>query len=180
GATIVDQPVCITQWGNYEDGQNLWNRRSWKIEDDSSPSQSQEYRSVPSAGEAMTVAQDVMKTMVAKGYILGKDALGKAKSFDESHQVSAKAVAKVSELSDRFGLTDKVFAGVEAARSVNQRYHVADTTKTAVSATGRTMASAATAVVNSSYFAKGALWLSGALNRAAHAAAELGNRGVDK
>ncbi|XP_075497168.1 binding partner of ACD11 1-like isoform X2 [Primulina tabacum] len=180
GATIVDQPVCIVRWGNYEDDNNLWNRPSWKIEDDSSPSHSQEYRSVPSAGEAMTLAQDVVKTMAARGYVVGKDALGRAKAFDESHQVSATAVAKVAELSERIGLTDKLFAGVEAARSVDQRYHVSDTTKTAVSATGRTVVSAATAVVNSSYFAKGALWVSGALNRASQAAADLGNRGVNK
>ncbi|XP_075524395.1 binding partner of ACD11 1-like [Primulina tabacum] len=178
GATIVDQPVCIARWGNYEDDNNLWNRTSWKIEDDSS--HSQEYKIVPSAGEAVTLAQDVVKTMVAKGYILGKDAFGKAKAFDESHQVSATAMAKVAELSERIGLTDKLFAGVEAARSVNQRYHVSDTTKTAVSATGRTVVSAANAVVNSSYFSKGALWVSGALNRAAQAAADLGNRGVNK
>lgn len=128
----------------------------------------------------MSLAQDVVKTMASKGYILGKDALGKAKAFDESHQVSATAVAKVAELSERFGLTDKIFAGVEAARIVNQRYHISDTTRSAVSATGRTAASAASAVVNSGYFSQGALWVSGALGRAAQAAADLGSRGVNK
>lgn len=141
---------------------------------------SRSFQSVPSAGEAVSLAQDVVKTMAAKGYILGKDALGKAKAFDESHQVSATAVAKVAELSERFGLTDKIFAGVEAARIVNQRYHISDTTRSAVSATGRTAASAASAVVNSGYFSQGALWVSGALGRAAQAAADLGSRGVNK
>lgn len=209
---------------------------------------------VPSAGEAVSLAQDVVKTMVAKGYVLGVDAVGKAKAFDESHQVyglhfpcvfiytsrhctttillmwicdgdkelkisalfhlripssvqtilnvfrssqpicfqliethfwkqscihdqvSATAVAKVAELSERIGLTDKLFAGVEAARIVDQRYHITDTTKSAVSATGRTAASAASAVVNSTYFSKGALWFSGALSKAAQAAADLGTR----
>lgn len=36
GATIVDQPVCITRWGHYEDDYNMWNHSSWKIEDESS------------------------------------------------------------------------------------------------------------------------------------------------
>ncbi|KAK6139312.1 hypothetical protein DH2020_003370 [Rehmannia glutinosa] len=182
GATIVDQPVCITRWGHYEDDYGLWNHSSWRIEDESNTSQqdSQALRVVPSAGEAVFLAQDVVKTMVAKGYVLGKDALGKAKAFDESHQVSATAVAKFAELSERIGLTDKIFAGVEAARSVDQRYHIYDTTKSAVSATGKTAVSAATAVVNSSYFSKGALWVSGALNRAAQVAADLGSRDVDK
>lgn len=128
----------------------------------------------------MTVAQDVVKTMLARGYILGKDALGKAKAFDESHQVSASAAAKVAELSERYGITDKLFAGVEAVRSVDNNYHISDTTKSIVSATGRTAAAAATTVVNSSYFSKGALWMSDALSRAAKAAADLGTHGVSK
>lgn len=128
----------------------------------------------------MSLAQDVVKTMVSKGYVLGKDAFGKAKAFDESHQVSATAVAKVAELSERMGLTDKIFAGVEAARSVDQRYHITNTTKSAVSATGRTAVSAANAVLNSGYFSRGALWVSGALSRASQAAAGLGGHDVNK
>ncbi|KAI3452823.1 hypothetical protein Pfo_009486 [Paulownia fortunei] len=177
GATILDQPVCITPWGHYEDDYNLWNRSSWKIEDESGASHSQGHKVVPSAGEAVSLAQDVVKTMAAKGYVLGKGAFGKAKAFDESHRVSATAAAKVAELSEGIGLTNKISAGVEAARSVDQRYHVSGTTKSAVSATRRTAISAANAVVNSSHFSKGALWLSGALSRASQAAADLGSRG---
>ncbi|KAH6756335.1 RNA-binding family protein [Perilla frutescens var. hirtella] len=179
GATIVDQPVCIVRWGNYEDDYDLWSRTSWRIEDESSTSDYQAPRAVPSAGEAVSLAQDVVKTMVAKGYIVGKDAFSKAKALDESHQVSATAVAKVAELSERMGLTDKIFAGVEAARSVDQTYHITDTTKSAMSATGRTAVSAANAVLNSSYFSRGALWVSGALSRASQAAADLGSRSVN-
>ncbi|KAL6513863.1 hypothetical protein OROHE_019319 [Orobanche hederae] len=180
GATILDQPVCITRWGHYEDNYDLWSHSSWRIEDgESSTSYQQNTRAlrvVPSAGEAVSLAQDVVKTMVAKGYVLGRDAFGKAKAFDESHHVSATAIAKVAQLSERVGLTDKIFAGFEAARSVDQRYHISGTTKTAVSATGRTAVSAANAVVGSSYFSKGALWASSALSRAAQAAADLGSR----
>lgn len=118
--------------------------------------------------------------MLAQGYVLGKGALARAKAFDESHGLSATAASKVADLSDRIGLTDKFCAGVEMARSMDQRYHISDTTRSAVSATGRTAASAATAVVNSSYFSKGALWMSGALSKAAQTAAELGSRGMNK
>lgn len=121
------------------------------------------------------MAQEVVKTMLAKGYILGKDALLKAKAFDESHHVSATAAAKVADLSNRVGLTEKIYAGVDAVRAVDQQYHVSDATKTIVSATGRTAAAVAHSVVNSSYFAAGALWVSDALNRASKAAAELGS-----
>lgn len=126
------------------------------------------------------MAQEVVKTMLAKGYVLGKDALAKAKDYDESHQVSATAAAKVAELSERIGLTDKIFAGVEAVKSVDEKFHVSETTKSAVTATGRTATAAANTVLNSPYFARGALWVSDALSRAAKAAADLGNRGVNQ
>ena len=132
---------------------------------------------VSSPGEAVTVAQEVVKTMIAKGYDLGKDALTKAKAFDESHAVSATAAAKMAELSSRLGLTDKVYAGVQAVKSVDEKYHVSETTKSAAMFTGRTAAAAASAVVNSSYFSKGALWVSDVLNKAAKAAADLGTQG---
>lgn len=182
GATILDQPVCITNWGQSEDEFNIWNRPSWKLEDESSETQhaSEGNRSVPSAGEAVSLAQDVVKSMVSTGYVLGIGALSKAKSFDESHQVSATATAKVAELSERIGLTDKIYAGVGAVKSVDERYHIYDTTKSAVAATGRTAVAATTTVVNSSYFSKGALWMSDALSRAAKAAADLGNRDASK
>ncbi|XP_051146284.1 binding partner of ACD11 1-like [Andrographis paniculata] len=180
GAIIVDQPVCITRWGHNEEDHYFWNHSSWNTDDENMPNASQAPRAVPTAGEAVSLAQDVVKTMISKGYVLGKDAFSKAKALDESHQVSATAMAKVAELSDRIGLTDKIFVGVETARSVDQRYHIYDTTKSAVSATGRTAVSAANAVVNSSYFSRGALWVSGALNRAAQAAADLGSRSGEK
>ena len=126
------------------------------------------------------MAQEVVKTMVAKGYVLGKDALIKAKALDESYHVSSTAAAKIAELSNRIGLTDKIYAGMEVAKSVDEKYHVAEVTKTAALYTGRTAVSAATAVVNSSYFAKGALWVSDVLTHAASVAADLGNRGVTK
>ncbi|KAL6187673.1 hypothetical protein ACLB2K_039069 [Fragaria x ananassa] len=177
GATIIDQPVCITRWGHYQDEFDFWNRPHSRDDEDthSTPPTSQ---NVPSAGEVVSVAQDVVMTMLSKGYVLGKDALAQAKSFDESHQYSATAAARVAELSERLGLTDKFCAGVEAVKSVDERYHVSELTKSAISETGRKAAEAANAVVNSSYFSKGALWMSGALNRAAKAAADLGSHGV--
>lgn len=123
------------------------------------------------------MTQEVVKTMLAKGYVLGKDALSKAKAFDESYHVSATAAAKVAELSKRIGLTDKIYAGVDAVKSVDEKYHVLEITKSAASVTGRTAREAAHSVINSSYFAKGALWVSDALNRAAKVAADLGSHG---
>ncbi|KAL3511149.1 hypothetical protein ACH5RR_030550 [Cinchona calisaya] len=175
GATILDQRVCITRWGRYDDEYDMWSLSTWTHGDETGSTQSENHRVFSSAG-----AQDVVKTMLSKGYVLGKDALSQAKAFDESHQVSATAAAKVAGFSERIGLTDKIFAGMEAVKSVDERYHVTDATKSAVSATGRTAAAAANSVISSSYFSKGAFWLSGALNRAAQAAADLGSRRENK
>ncbi|KAJ7943501.1 Binding partner of ACD11 1 [Quillaja saponaria] len=159
GATIVDERVCITRWGNYVDEFDFWKSPSDRHEEATDPNQSLQSRQfVSSAGEAVTMAQEVVYNMLEKGYILGKDALTRAKAFDESHQVSATATAKVAELSQRIGLTDKISAGVGAVKSVDEKYHFSEMTKLAASATGRTVASAANSVVNSSYFSNGALW----------------------
>lgn len=134
------------------------------------------------------MAQEVVKTMVAKGYVLGKDALIKAKALDESHQVSATAAAKFAELSNRIGLTDTIYASMETVKTVDEKLHVSDITKSAAFVTGTAAVAAATvtgraamaagsAVVNSSYFAKGALWVSDMLNRAAKATSDLGSHG---
>ncbi|KAL5100306.1 hypothetical protein RYX36_004633 [Vicia faba] len=178
GATILDQRVCITRWGQHAEEFDFWNTPSRNYEEESYSTTQHSSQFVSSAGEAVSMTQEVVKTMLAKGYILSKDALSKAKDFDESHHVSATATAKVSELSQRIGLTDKISAGYEAVKSVDQKYNVSETTIAAASATGRSVVAAANSVVNSSYFSKGALWMSGALTRAAQAASDLGNRGA--
>uniref|UniRef100_A0A1D1YER8 Protein vip1 n=1 Tax=Anthurium amnicola TaxID=1678845 RepID=A0A1D1YER8_9ARAE len=177
GAMIVDQHVCIVRWGHYEDPYDFWAQPSWMLEEDSEHAASQGNPFSMTPREAMTMAQDVVKTMLSKGYILSKDALGKAKAFDESHQVSATAAAKIAELSQRIGLTDRICAGVDTVRSVDEQYHLSQTTKTVASATGRTAAAVTNSIVNSSYFSAGALLLSDALNKAAKVAADLGSHG---
>lgn len=131
---------------------------------------------ISTPGEAITIAQDVVRTMLSKGYTLGKDTLLKAKAFDDSFQLSANAASKVTQLSDRIGFTDRFFAGVNAVKSVDQTYGVSQTTMSAASATGRTAMAAGKAVVNSSYFSAGALWISSALARASQAAANMGGK----
>lgn len=173
GATIVDQCVCIRRYGQYEDDCDYWNKPSWKIEEQSVPMHPMYADAfVSSPSEAVTLAQEVVTTMVSKGYVLSKDAYIKARAFDESYQVSAMAAAKVLELSKRIGLTDKINAGVEAVKSVDGKVHVYDATKFVA----KTASSAAIAFYNSTYFSKGALLVSDALSKAAKAAADLGNR----
>ncbi|KAL5054197.1 hypothetical protein RYX36_034879 [Vicia faba] len=65
------------------------------------------------------MTQEVVKVMLENGYILNKDALSKAKDFDESHRVSATAITKVSKLSQSISLTDEISAGYEALKSAD-------------------------------------------------------------
>ena len=177
GATIVDQPVCITCWGRPDEPCNFWDMPTWQLEEETEYRNYQTCQFNTTPQEALTIAQDVVKTMLAKGYVLSKDALARARAFDESHQVSATAAAKAAELSKRIGLTDRVSAGVGAIRSVDETYHVSDTTKSVATATGRTAAKVANGIVTSSYFSAGAMMVSDALNRAAKAAADLASHG---
>ncbi|XP_019258557.1 PREDICTED: binding partner of ACD11 1-like isoform X1 [Nicotiana attenuata] len=181
GSTILDQCVRVSRLEAQIDEYDPWNNSRDKVENGSSYSQvthTNEFVSTP--GEAVTMAQHVVETMIVKGYELSKDALTKAKAFDESYQVSSTAAAKVADLSKRVGLTDRIQSGMETVKSVDEKYHLSELTMSAVSFTGKTAVAAATTVVNSSYFSKGALWVSDALNQAAKVAADLGNNGVKK
>uniref|UniRef100_A0A0D9ZRH1 RRM domain-containing protein n=1 Tax=Oryza glumipatula TaxID=40148 RepID=A0A0D9ZRH1_9ORYZ len=177
GATIVDQPVCIARWGQPNEPYNFWDTPNWYTEEEIEyrTYQTCQFNSTPQ--EALTIAQDVVKTMLARGYVLSKDALARARAFDESHQVTATAAAKAAELSKRIGLTDRVSAGVGAIRSVDETYHVSETTKTVATATGRTAVKVVNGIMTSSYFSAGAMMLSDALHRAAQAAADLAAHG---
>ncbi|KAL6844495.1 hypothetical protein ACP4OV_026168 [Aristida adscensionis] len=177
GATIVDQPVCITHWGQPEETFNFWDRPTWQVEEEVEYRNYEACQFKATPQEALTMAQDVVKTMLARGYVLSKDALAKARAFDESRGVTAAATAKVAELSKRIGLTDKVSAGVGAIRSVDETYHVSETTKTVATATGRTAVKVVNGIVTSSYFSAGAMILSDALHKAAKAAENLAAHG---
>ena len=105
---------------------------------------------IPYAGQAV----NVVTTMLSKGYILGQDTFSKAKELDEKYQVMHTAAAKVVDFSKFFGEKSKV----------------------ALTVAGHAAYSAGTAAVNSSYFATGALMVSGVLDKAAKATADFANR----
>ncbi|KAJ7970965.1 binding partner of ACD11 1 [Quillaja saponaria] len=187
GSVIVDQCVCISHSGSYVDESDAWNSPAWNPEEHMCSADIHTEKLMSTPGEAVTMAQVVVKTMVAKGYVLGKDALIKAKEFDESLHASSTAASMVAELSNKIGLTETINSGMETFKSVDQKFHVSDFAKSATTVTGTAAIVVATitgraaiatskAVVNSSYFAKGSLWVSDLLNRAAKAAADLGTQ----
>lgn len=52
----------------------------------------------PATETAFKNAEDVVSTLLAKGYVLGKDAINKAKALDEQHHVISNASATVSSI----------------------------------------------------------------------------------
>lgn len=91
--------------------------------------------------------------MLAKGSAIGQDAVNKAKAFNEKHQLSASASAKVSSFDRRVGLTEKLTVGIsvvnEKVKSVDQRLHVSDKTMAAVIAAERKLNNTGSAVKTS-------------------------------
>lgn len=56
-------------------------------------------------------AEDMVSCILAKGFILGKDAVSKAKSFDERHQLTTKASATVASFDQKMGISEKLSIG---------------------------------------------------------------------
>lgn len=137
------------------------------------------------AGESpLQKAEDVVSGMLAKGFILGKDALNKAKSFDERHQFTSTATAKVASLDQKIGLSDKISVGTTLVKDkvgeMDQKFQVSEKTKTAFAAAEQTVSSAGSAIMKNRYVLTGATWVTGAFNRVAKAAGEVGQKAKEK
>ncbi|GMP59407.1 hypothetical protein CsSME_00022693 [Camellia sinensis var. sinensis] len=91
GSTIANLSVSITRVENYQ------------LTSDAPPL-TPETNPSPS-GSAVEKAEDVVSTMLAKGFILGNGTLNKAKSFDEQHYLTANASATVASIDRNMGFT---------------------------------------------------------------------------
>lgn len=133
---------------------------------------------------AIEKAGDVASTVLAKGFILGKDALKKAKSFDERHQLTSNASAAVASIDRKIGITEKLSIGTVVvggkAREVNERYQVSEKAKVAMAAAEQTATTAGTALASNRYVSGGASWFSTKLNAVARAAGVVGALTVEK
>ncbi|KAE9620225.1 hypothetical protein Lal_00019614 [Lupinus albus] len=129
-------------------------------------------------------AEDVVTSLLAKGFILGKDALTHAKSFDEKHHVTSTATAKVVSLDQKVGLTEKISAGTtlvnEKVKEMDEKFQVSEKTKIAISAAEQTVSNAGSAIMKNRYILTGATWVTGAYNKVAKAAEEVGQKTKEK
>lgn len=90
--------------------------------------QKTEQRASETESSAVRKAEDVVSSMLAKGYVLSKDAVNVAKLFDEKHQLLSNASATVASLDRQIGLSDKISAGTALVsgkmREVDERFQV--------------------------------------------------------
>ena len=146
----------------------------------------QETQEKVAGGSEFTIqkAKDVVSSMLAKGFNLGKDALNKAKTFDEKHQFTSTATAKVASLDQKIGLSRKVGAGTtlvsDKVREMDEKFQVSEKTKTAISAAEQTVSSAGSPMMKNRYVLTGASWVTGAFSRVTKAAGEVGQMTKEK
>ena len=141
---------------------------------------------VPVGGDNNVVhkAEDVVSTMLAKGFVLGKDAVGKAKAFDEKHGFTSTAGAKVASIDKKIGLSEKITTGTsmvsEKVKEMDQKFQVSDKTKSAFAAAEQKVSSAGSAIMKNRYVFTSASWVTNAFNKVAKAATDVGTMTKEK
>ncbi|CAL9241562.1 unnamed protein product [Arabidopsis halleri] len=178
GSTIVDSSVTVTMSPDYQlPPEALASIESLK-ESNKSSSPSREDVSV------FRKAEDVVSGMITKGFILGKDAIAKAKSLDEKHHLTSTASARVTSFDKRIGFTEKINTGTtvvsEKVKEVDQKFQVTEKTKSAIAAAEQTVTNAGSAIMKNRYVLTGATWVTGAFNKVTKAAEEVGQKAKEK
>ncbi|XWS62192.1 hypothetical protein CRYUN_Cryun07bG0189800 [Craigia yunnanensis] len=136
------------------------------------------------ADSAIRSAEDVVTGMLAKGFILCKDAVNKAKTFDEKHQLTSTASAKVASFDKKIGFSEKITAGTtvlsDKVGEADQKYQVSEKTKSAFAAAEQKVSSAGSAIMKNRYVFTGASWVTGAFSKVAKAAGDVGQKTKEK
>uniref|UniRef100_A0A0E0D5M5 RRM domain-containing protein n=1 Tax=Oryza meridionalis TaxID=40149 RepID=A0A0E0D5M5_9ORYZ len=170
GATIVDLSVIITPVVNYQ------------LPPDARKQSSGEKSS--SAESVVRKAEDVVSSMLAKGFVLSKDALNVARSFDERHNILSNATATVASLDRQYGVSEKISLGRaivgSKVKEVDDRYQVSELTKSALAAAEQKASIASSAIMNNQYVSAGASWLTSAFGMVTKAAGDMSSMTKDK
>ncbi|XP_062185787.1 binding partner of ACD11 1-like [Phragmites australis] len=168
GATIVDMAVIVTPTTDYELPASVLAALEPK---DAKPS-------------ALQKAEDIVGTMLAKGFILGRDALDKAKALDDKHQLTSTATARVSSFDKRIGLSEKISVGTSAVndkmKEMDQKYQVSEKTKSALAAAEQSVSTAGSAIMKNRYVLTGAAWVTDAFSKVTNATKDVGAKANEK
>lgn len=180
GATIVDLAVIITPAPDYQLPPSV----SLPPPYEEGPKPATRPGSGTQPGSATQKAEDVITTMLAKGFILGKDAVSKAKAFDQKHQFTSTATAKVASLDRKIGFSGKIATGTSAVngkvKEMDQKFQVSEKTKSAFAAAEQKVSSAGSAIMKNRYVFTGASWVTGAFSKVAKAAGDVGAKTKEK
>ncbi|KAJ8559780.1 hypothetical protein K7X08_003838 [Anisodus acutangulus] len=173
GATIVDQSISIVLAPEY------------KLPPTASVSPAPTgSTNAPAAGSAIQKAEDVVSSMLAKGFILGKDAVGKAKALDEKHKITSTTSAKVASLDQKYGLSEKITTGAtivnHKVKEMDQKFQVSEKSKSAFAVAEQTVSNAGSAIMKNRYALTGVTWAAGAFSRVTKAAGEVGQKTKEK
>ncbi|KAK4252719.1 hypothetical protein QN277_014458 [Acacia crassicarpa] len=172
GATIVDSSVTVTMDPDY------------RLPPVALTSPVTESKTPGGAESAFRKAEDVVTGMLARGFVLGKDAVNKAKTLDEKHQLSSTASAKVSSFDQKIGFSEKITAGASAVsgrvREVDQKFQVSEKTKTAFAAAEQKVNEAGSAIMKNRYVLTGTSWVTGAFSKVVKAAEDVGQKTKEK
>lgn len=126
----------------------------------------------------------MVTSMLAKGFILGKDAVNKAKGLDEKHQLTSTASAKVTSFDQKLGLSEKISTGAsvvsDRVREVDQKFQVSEKTKSAFAVAEQKVSTAGSAIMKNRYVLTGTSWVTGAFNKVAKAAGDVGQKTKEK
>ncbi|KAM7484721.1 hypothetical protein LguiA_000730 [Lonicera macranthoides] len=170
GATIADLPVAIGPAENY-------------LLPPHAPPLTWELKPIPT-DSTIKNAEEVVSTMLAKGFVLGKDALNRAKSFDERHHLTSNASASLASLDRRMGLTKKISLGKAVVngkvKEMDEQYQVFEKTKSALAIAGQSVSSAGSVIMSNCYVSTGASWFSSAFNALAKAAEDVSTMTKEK
>ncbi|KAG2261827.1 hypothetical protein Bca4012_013493 [Brassica carinata] len=178
GATIVDSSVTVSMSPDYQLPPDALASIESSKESDKSSSPPKEDVSV------FRKAEDVVRNMISKGFILGKDAIAKAKSLDEKHQLTSTASAKVTSFDKKIGFTEKINTGTTVVsgkvKEVDQKFQVTEKTKSAIAAAEQTVSNAGSTIMKNRYVLTGTTWVAGAFEKVSRAAEEVGQKAKEK
>ncbi|XP_072990957.1 binding partner of ACD11 1-like [Typha latifolia] len=140
--------------------------------------------SLSTSESAVRKAEDVVSSMLAKGFVLSKDALKRARSFDERHHLLSNATSSVASLDRHIGLSEKICMGTAIVsgkvREVDKLFQVSGITMSALAAAEQKASIASSAIMSNHYMSTGASWVSTLLGMVAKAAGDVSSMTMEK
>ncbi|CAI7856640.1 unnamed protein product [Closterium sp. NIES-53] len=194
GAVIVDEPIIVEVAEGYEPPQRA-SHVAQEVQRAVS-AQAPAGSLTPSfTAPDIKSAEGVVASLLASGYILGKDAAGKAKEFDTKHEFTRTASIQVAALKDRtvetaatldkkYAISQKLSETKETvARSwttVDEQYKVSQTARGAAAVAEASISEAGQYLMKNQYVATSASWLAGAFGKLGEIVGEVKQQTLQK